>query len=279
MEHYIRFDFKTKDKPQINLYPLPCLHVGAPQCDVAFIKEHINRIKEDPYAKWIYMGDGGDCITKISKGHLFTQLYNPTEQQNILVDILSPIKDKGLFALRGNHGNRIYKETGLSFDMTLACRLGLPYLDIEAYCNINVNKSTYDIYCHHGIDSSSVLRTKIQAAEQFMSHIDADIYLTAHSHVAVELPPSSLQTFNNDSRRVVTRYRYLYICGTGYDSRDSYATEKGYKPLLPAYLSVKLDGRLIHGYPQYDVQSTIWRSDGKHEVNGQWGNKYLAHVG
>lgn len=277
MNHYAKFKFENQNR--LNLYPLPCFHVGAPQCDVKFIKEHLTRISKDPLARWIYMGDGGECVTKISKGHLFTQIYNPTEQQNILVDLLKPIAHKGLFALRGNHGNRVYKETGLSFDMTLAARLGLPYLDIEAYCNIVVNRSSYNIYCHHGIDSGGALKPKITAAENFLGFVNADVFLTAHSHICGELSPAAVQEFDNIGCKVKTRFRYQFVCGTGYDSRDSYATEHGYRPLLPAFLRVILDGRIIRGTPKHTVLHDTWRSDGQHEVNGQWGVKYLAHAG
>ena len=64
---YIRKAIKTREKglmPYINLYPLPCLHIGAEQSDVIFIRQHIRRIKEDPNALWVYMGDGGECVTK-----------------------------------------------------------------------------------------------------------------------------------------------------------------------------------------------------------------------
>lgn len=281
MNHYIKFKFDPKGYRQkhVNIYPLPCFHVGATQCDVEFIKQHIKRISDDECGYWIYMGDGGECITRISKGHLFTQIYNPTEQQNILVDILKPISHKGLFALRGNHGNRIYKETGLSFDMTLACRLGLPYLDIEAYCNITVTRSSYNIYCHHGIDSGAALKPKVTAAENFLEFVDADVFLTAHSHVVGEIPPAVVQGFDNIGCKVKSKYRYQFICGTGYDSRDSYATERGYRPLLPGFLVVRLDGRIIEGVVQKVVDHCVWRSDGQHEVNGRWGDKYLAHAG
>jgi hypothetical protein len=281
MEHYIHFEIETKKLkqscgPHVNIYPLPCFHIGAPQCDVLFIKEHLKRVADDPNGFWIYMGDGGECVTRLSKGHIFSQIYNPTEQQNILTDILSPIKHKGLFALRGNHGNRIYKETGLSFDMTLAYRLGLPYLDVEAYCNIVVNRSSYNIYCNHGIDSGASLKPKVTAAENFLGFVDADIYLTAHSHITAELPPASMQSFDNRGSRVHTKFRYQYVCGTGYDSRDSYATEHGYRPLLPGFVCILLDGRIISGEAQRIVQHQIWRSDGQHKVNGRWDEKYLC---
>src|SRR5213083_2468773 len=114
---YINYTFATKKlkmpEPKINLYPLVCLHVGSPQADMKFIREHLKRITEDPHARWVYMGDGGECVTKLSKGDVYGQILSPYQQMEMLDDLLRPIAAKGLFGIRGNHGNRIYKESGL----------------------------------------------------------------------------------------------------------------------------------------------------------------------
>lgn len=103
---YIKFTFDTKkmnlSTPFIRLYPLACLHIGAQQSDYKFIQEHLQRIKKDPAAKWIYMGDGGECVTTQSKGDVFGQILNPQSQMEMLCDLLGPLKSKGLFGVRGN---------------------------------------------------------------------------------------------------------------------------------------------------------------------------------
>src|SRR6266498_3076162 len=165
-------------KPQVRLYPLPCLHIGAPQCDMTFIQEHVERIKNDPDARWIYMGDGGECVTILSKGDLYGQLVPPQLQIEILLDTLAPIRDKGIFGIRGNHGHRIYKETGLSFDHTLCSRLGLPYMGVGTFADfgLKTQKGTGVIsgYFHHGTDSGTSIRSKIAAAEKFGTFVDAE---------------------------------------------------------------------------------------------------------
>ena len=73
------------------------------------------------------MGDGGECVTKASKGDVWEQTLSPGEQLNLLVEHLEPIKEKGLYGIRGNHGHRLYRETGLEWDEELCTRLSLPY--------------------------------------------------------------------------------------------------------------------------------------------------------
>lgn len=272
---YIRIKVNTHEKEWVEsvvrLYPLPCLHVGAPQSDVSFIKKHLKRIADDENGYWVYMGDGGECVTPGSKGSIFEQLYNPQQQLDILVELLSPIKHKGWFAIRGNHGNRIYKETGLSFDKSLATALGIPYQGVNSFCNLLVNRSSYDLYFHHGLDSGAKVQAKVSSAERFRGWLVADATFTAHSHVAMELQPAAFLYNDNVNCNVRTKLMAQYICGSGYDSRESYATDKGYSPLMPSFICVTFDGRIIEGYPVHSQSYQRWYSDGQHEVNGDYG--------
>lgn len=273
---YIKFAFPQQR--EMTIYPLVCMHIGAPQCDMGFLREHLKRIADDPNARWVYMGDGGDCVTKYSKGDLYGQLLSPQLQQNVLIDLLAPIKDKGLFGIRGNHGHRVFKETGLSFDATLCRGLGIPYLGVASFANLVVGRSSYDLYFHHGIDSGVALRTKIGKAEEFGKFIDADAIFTAHSHVAMALQPSALLGVDNVNGKVVTKMRHQYICGSSYDSRTGYAEDKGYPPLLPSYLSVAFDGHMSGGKAKYRQTEHIYRSDGQRDLSHGYIQQYLEQI-
>lgn len=276
---YVRFEFSKKtgwEASAFRLYPLVCMHLGAPQCDVQFLREHIRRIAEDPIGRWVYMGDGGECVTKYSKGDVYGQLMSPQLQLEALMDFLAPIKSKALFGIRGNHGHRVYKETGLSFDHTLCSRLGIPYLGVGTFMHVVVNRSVYDTYFHHGTDSGISLRAKIAAAESFGRFVNADAIFTAHSHVAMKLTPAALQEADANGGKARTRMRQQYICGCAYDSRTGYAEDKGYPPLLPAYLSVEFDGRIIEGKAQHGQRHRVFESDGQHELRHEYVQKYLT---
>jgi len=268
---YIRVKINTytgKGDSVLRLYPLPCFHVGAPQSDAKFIQKHLARIVADPNARWVYMGDGGECVVEGSKGNIYEQILNPQQQVDLIVHLLEPIKAKGLFGIRGNHGNRVYRATGLSFDKTVCLRLGIPYMGVNTFANIVVNKSSYDTYWHHGIDSGVSIQTKINKAEILTRFTNVDAVFTAHSHVVMDLPPSHILGCNNHDRKVQTKLRHQYICGSAYDSRTGYANERGYPPLLPSFIVVELSGKRIHGFPQHKQNSQVFRSDGQHVVDG-----------
>lgn len=242
------------------------MHVGAAQCDEKFIKEHIRRLKDDPNGRGVYLGDGGECVTKLSKGGLYEQLLSPQQQHDVVVEWLNPVRDKLLFGVRGNHGHRIYKETGLSFDKNLCHRLGIPYLGVSCMANLVVNRSSYDCFFHHGSDSGTSLQSKTSKAETFGRFIDADALFTAHSHMVASLQPAALLSADNNARCIKTKLRHQYVCGSGYDSRTGYAEEKAYTPILPSYITVRFDGRIIEGHPMKTQEHKIYYSDGQHEL-------------
>lgn len=236
---YPRFEFDA-----LTLYPIVCMHLGAPQCDLKFIEAHVDRIKKDPAANWVYMGDGGECVTKLSKGDIYSQTMSPQEQLDSIVEILEPIRSKGLFGIRGNHGNRIYKETGLEFDKALCVGLGIPYFGSSTFADLVVGDVNYSCYFHHGSDSGTSHAAKVRKAEDFARYINADAIFTAHSHVAMALSPAVLQGIDRSTKSVTSTLRQQYICGCAYDSRTGYAEEKGYPPLIPAWLSVEFNNEV-----------------------------------
>jgi len=241
---YFRHD--ASQAKAVTLYPFSCWHRGAEQSDEKFINEMIYRVKHDPTGRWIYMGDGGEVVTKSSKGDVFAQTMSPQEQLNDLVRLLKPIRDKGLFAIRGNHGHRTYKDTGLEFDESLALALGLPYLGISAFWQLRVNRSQYDIYTHHGADSGATLSSKVNAAKKPEAFIHADAIFTGHSHIAMELPPklaAYLDTATHAKNPIRWTETRSYIVGSAYDSRiDSYGEEKLYSPIIPSHIAVTFSG-------------------------------------
>lgn len=251
------------DNKEITLYPLVCWHVGARQSDEKFIKETVRRIADDPTARWIYLGDGGECNIKASKGDLYSQTMPPGEQLNYLKGLFSPIDGKGLFAISGNHGRRIYKETGLDFDEELSLRLGIPYLGLSALFDLQVARSHYHIFAHHGLSSGATIASKVNAAKKLNSLVMADIILSAHSHICMPLDPKHVAHIGDGhgraaQRGIKWRTTYEFVCGCGYDSRTGYAEEKGYSPILPAHLSVTLRGDNLG--TRFAPECDIWRA-------------------
>lgn len=234
------------EAPEATIYPIVCMHVGAKQCDENFIKEHVERIAEDPNGRAVYMGDAGECNIRNSKGSIFEQTLTPGEQQVHAAELLEPIKNKLLFGISGNHGRRIDIETGLSWDETFCFRLGIPYLELAAFMRLDVGERTvsYDLYFHHGAGGSINMGGKVNKARKFEEIVEADAVFTAHTHICCEIPPTPRATIEPRANEgIVWKETHSYICGCAYDSRTGYAEERGYSPILPAYLGVTFNGK------------------------------------
>lgn len=259
---------------QLTIYPIVCLHAGAPQCDEGFIKEHVQRIAEDPDGRWVYLGDGGECAVIGSKGDVYKQTMSPGDQLKKVVELLEPVRGKGLFGVTGNHDKRIYKATGLDFAEQLCTNLGISYLGNAALARLVIRPEEsrsdvlqYDTFWHHGKDSSSKTPGKVGAAQGLMPLADADAFFSAHSHLCLDLAPEYVAFLPPRAVQVQYRKVYNFICGCAYDSRvPGYAEEKAYSPIIPAYLGVDFYGDIGHEGTANERKrielKKIWRADG-----------------
>ena len=224
------FQYNHKEK-QVTLYPLVCMHIGSKQCDVDFIKEHIQRIADDPTARWIYLGDGGENCTRASKGELYEQTMSPDAQLSYLVELLEPIRGKGLFGVSGNHDRRISKLSGLDWTHALCAHLGIPYMGVSCFMQLRLGNNDrkmmlYDTFWHHGIDSSSNVGGKVNKANALNQLVWADAVFSAHSHICLDSVPQYIAYLSHVKGTVEYRELRSFICGCAYDSRSGYAEEK-----------------------------------------------------
>ena len=237
--------FRHEAGRSVTIYPLVCLHIGAPQADLAFIRQHVARIAADPDGRYVYLGDGGECVTKASKGELYEQTASPDRQIDIVADLLEPIRGKGLFGISGNHDRRIAKLSGLDWTKALCAQLGIPYLGLAAMARFTLSaygrSLAWDTFWHHGADSSAVLGGKLNAAKKLEHLAEVDAVFSAHSHIALDAPPTYRLRLDPQGRRVSYREVRNFICGCAYDSTvPGYAMEKGYPPILPAWAGITL---------------------------------------
>ncbi|MDD5288316.1 MAG: hypothetical protein PHY28_04310 [Dehalococcoidales bacterium] len=107
------------------LYPLGDIHLGVVHCDEDLLKAKVREIKSNPNAYWLGMGDYGDCITpsdfKRWEGRILATWMRGNEdnigpaQVEYVDDILSPIWNKCLGLIEGNHDDSIRKFNHYNF--------------------------------------------------------------------------------------------------------------------------------------------------------------------
>lgn len=185
------------------VWPIGDTHLGAVDTDEALLKQHIAAIEDDPYARVIFMGDVGDCIThrdpRFGAG-MWTQRYLqaafeeggiPGEVVDHAVELFHPIRKKIWCWLSGNHERTIRKHTDREIGSEIAGALQVPYLAYSGYARIAWKRersgangaefsTTFDLA--HGWQGGRRSGAKINQLELELAESDADIILRGHSH-------------------------------------------------------------------------------------------------
>lgn len=197
IEHRIKHGRSDK----FTLYPLGDFHLGVVHCDEDLIREEVKKIKDDKNARWIGMGDYGDFISpddfkrwegKIladwMKGH--EDNIAPTQIDRI-DDILSPIWDKCLGLIEGNHEETIRRYHHVNPVQELLKRANkknqVSYAGVQCFIRLCFDRGghieTLIIHARHGEGSARTSGARALAVLRMsQSTINAQITLMGHLH-------------------------------------------------------------------------------------------------
>lgn len=156
----------------------------------------VDWIKNTPQAYTILMGDIFDAVTKQSVGNVYDIQYNLKHAKEYVCDILSPIKDKIILCISGNHEERIEQSVGDNPVNDISYRLGIDYFpNWCAYIFLGVGEARsgekkdrrrpifYSMYCHHLSGGGRTKGGKLNRVSLLSSMVLADIYCGAHVHL------------------------------------------------------------------------------------------------
>ena len=147
------------------IFTLSDLHIGSNSKE--YMNDIIKFIQKVPNS---YVIIGGDCIdnpTRNSPGTLLDNYCSPQEQINMAVEILTPIKDKILAFIEGNHEARREKDCYISVTQMIATLLGIPttykrelaigYISVGndncySYADLHKHKKTKNYYDFYNVD-------------------------------------------------------------------------------------------------------------------------------
>ena len=152
---------------------------------------------------------------------MFSQRMMPQKQVEMIIELLTPIKDKIIFFAIGNHEERTFRQTGSDPGYTMC--LGLDCLDkynyVHGFLTINAAGKTYKGYATHNIGKAeSKLKTMAR------SHPDCDFILGGHIHQTKVVPVAQ----QLHSGKVKTTYA---ITGNAWLKDESYSISAAYEPV------------------------------------------------
>lgn len=187
------------------LYPLGDIHCGVIHCDEDLLAKKVKEIKNTPNAYIIGMGDYADLITpsdfkrwegRILPEWMRSEIDNIGPAQLDRVDkLLSPVYDKFLTVIEGNHDDAIRKYTHYDFiknflkEMNKNRKVEVPYGGVSCFLVLKFKRKNssetheYVIHARHGEGGARTSGARALAVLRLsQSMVNAHITLMGHLH-------------------------------------------------------------------------------------------------
>lgn len=256
------------DTPKIT--PLGDVHYGGRDCDMKLLKQCVAKIAGDKSHYWIGMGDLGEFINMKDKRFdadeiepsLLPRIGKLAQAQSEdIIEILSPIKDRCLGLLCGNHEETIRlryehdihshtcaglydheskmgivspSDLDLGYSAFIRLKFGrTESLDSRAGKKVQRWKQ-FVIYAHHGAGGGRKKGSKVNRLEDITgTFADCDLYVMGHVHDKMTWVTPSLHIAERDD---VIRERWRAFGITGTFKRTYQQDGRGYgeKMMYPA---------------------------------------------
>ena len=226
-------------------------HSGHPSTDTAFIQRQINYVKERPESRVLLGGDLIECGLRNSPGaSVYEQIQNPQDQLNDIEARLEPIKGQILGTIRGNHEDRVRKQSGFDINHELSKHLSINDLTDQTWFAIKSASPkcpAYTGWYTHGRKASKTLGLALNLTERdIASWQRVDIIARAHTHdCAIE--PFQYLVVDTANDCVQKRMAWVVLTGHALGWENSYISEAANRPKPLAFCSVLLRTNDRHG--------------------------------
>lgn len=217
------------------------VHFGALEHMEREWKQFIQTVRDDPN---LYLILGGDLInnnTRSSVGSPWDDTIRPREQKRQMVEFLTPIKDRILCCVSGNHERRSLKDADDDPTYDIMSKLDLEdvYRQNAAFMKLqlgqrsnepNKGSATYTFAVTHGAGGGIYTGATVNRNERWGNVIEGvDCLIVGHTHKGTVSKPSKI-VFDKQNN-LVTMKDYLVVSCVAWQNYGSYAMQK---MLLPA---------------------------------------------
>lgn len=245
----------SRDFEMVEILPLADWHIGDACCNIKQIKEKIKYIEENDNVFCVLNGDLINNATKTSVSDSYAEDYSPDEQINILIELLSPIKNKILAMTSGNHEKRTYRKEGIDLTKIVARQLNLLDCYDSNSCLIFLSlgqdvmhttkkrkaQQNYILYLTHGSGGGRKEGAKAIRLADMATIVDADVYIHSHTHLPMIIKEKFYRTDNIN--KTLTPVDKLFVNTASFLEYGGYGEEFEYKPNSIHNPIIYLDGR------------------------------------
>ena len=224
----------------ITIYPISDVHLGSLEHNEDEWKKFIEKIQNEPNSYIILAGDLMNNSTRSSVSNIFDEVMRPRTQKKKLIEYLSPIKDRILCAVSGNHERRSIKDADddpmydimVKLDLEDLYRQNIAFMKIQIgkATGVNGRSTTYTFVVTHGAGGGIFTGAAVNRNERFSNVIDGlDCLIVGHTHKGTVSKPSKIVI---DARHnVVSTKTVTVVSSQSWMAYGGYAVQK---MLLPA---------------------------------------------
>jgi len=212
---------------EVVLIPIGDIHLGARACDTDALKATIEEVKRTPNAFWLGMGDYSESIT-ISDKRFDLRSVEPTLRSKLddlpnaclqqLVGLFSPIKDKCLGLLVGNHEETLRLRQSQDIHSALCVALSAKNLGYDALIRWKFRRgratSTLMVFASHSTIAGRKDGAKVNRMMDVTRNFDADLYLFGHGHSQIASRSVELSVPESGQLKLKERLRIALMTGT-----------------------------------------------------------------
>ena len=230
------------DRP-ITIFPISDVHFGALEhCSKEWL-DFCKRVENTPDA---YIILGGDLVNNNVRtcGFInpYDELVRPREQKHRMVDFLSPIKDRILCAVTGNHEARSMKDDDIDITYDIMAKLDIEdfYRPCMAFMKVSLGHrsdntpiQSYTFAVTHGAGGGIYTGATVNRNERFGNVIEGlDCLVVGHTHKGTVTKPSKIVIDRKNNK--VSMSHYTVVSMVSWLNFGGYAMQK---MLLPSYVA------------------------------------------
>ena len=214
--------------PHVKLAPWYDVHHGHALHAAPLFKRHVKWLLEE---KYVLSWNGGDFFENVVEGSpgIWSQKEIPDEQFKHSVEILTPMRDKLLFAIPGNHEARTFRRAGVDIARLLADKVGVEYFGDYCFCTIKWRGLKFRICAHHGTGAAASPGGQRNAAMKDLPWTNCDIWWTGHLHKAFA-DPVYRTDYDQRTDRMISRTGFVIISPSYLRYFGGYAAAKRLGP-------------------------------------------------
>lgn len=236
----------------IKIYPVFDVHIGAAEYMKKEFEAFVSYIAKTPEAYIVIGGDILNNAIKTSVSDIYSEKMMPGEAKEYAVKLLTPIADKILCGVGGNHEWRTGKDTDVDILYDIFCQLGISerYRANVAILSVGINYYTSrrtgfrkTFLVTHGSGGGATLGAGINRQERFIRGFDGiDVFISGHTHKPSVVPISKVR-YINTTRKIREETIWL-VTARSWLGFGGYGVRKLYTPV--AHCGVEITMSQVH---------------------------------